>query len=89
MFYQSIRFRINSIVLSTNYLLFSDNTTSIKYGSTDWPGSSVTILAGSLTPNQTYQFVVYMVNRKNSSFQATGYVIVKVEDTEPQLVAIA
>ena len=48
-----------------------------------------TILAGSLTSNQTYQFVAYLVNRRNSSFQATGYVIVKIEDTKPQLVAVA
>lgn len=30
-----------------------------------------------------------MVNRKNSSSQATGYVIVKVEYTKPEMIAIA
>jgi hypothetical protein len=50
--------------------------------------SSLTILAGSLKSNQTYQFMVYMENRRNSSLQATGYVLVKVEDTRPQMVLI-
>jgi hypothetical protein len=32
--------------------------------------------------------MVYMENRRNSSLQATGYVLVKVEDTHPQMIAI-
>ena len=32
--------------------------------------------------------MVQMENRKNASIQATGYVLVKVEDTRPQLIAI-
>ena len=50
--------------------------------------SSLTILAGSLQSNRTYQFMVYMENRRNSSLQATGYVLVKVEDTRPQMILI-
>ncbi len=59
------------------------------YGnSTLSPNSSLTILSGSLEANRTYQFMCYMENRKNSSIQATGYVLIIVEDTLPQLIAI-
>ncbi|UJR11342.1 hypothetical protein I4U23_015523 [Adineta vaga] len=50
--------------------------------------SSLTILSDSLRSNQTYQFMVYMENRYNSSLQATGYVLVKVEDTRPYMILI-
>jgi hypothetical protein len=33
--------------------------------------------------------MVYMENRRNSSLQATGYLLVLVEDTQPQLIVIA
>jgi hypothetical protein len=32
--------------------------------------------------------MVYMENRKNASIQATGYVLVTVEPTQPQLIAV-
>ncbi|CAF1399077.1 unnamed protein product [Adineta steineri] len=67
----------------------SDNGTQLIFGNlTLSPKSSLTILAGSLQSNQTYQFMVYMENRQNSSVQATGYVLVTVTDTQPQLVAV-
>ena len=50
--------------------------------------SSITILSGSLQSNRTYQFMVQMISRKNASQQATGYVLVQVENTRPQLIAI-
>jgi hypothetical protein len=50
--------------------------------------SSLTILAGSLQSNQTYQFMVYMENRQNSSIQATGYVLVQVVDNIRPMIAI-
>ena len=53
------------------------------------PKSSVTILSGALASNRTYQWMVYMENRKNATLQATGYLLVRVDDTRPQLVAIA
>ena len=46
------------------------------------------IFAGSFKSNQTYQFMVYMENRRNASLQVTGYLLVKVEDTHPQMIAI-
>ena len=52
------------------------------------PKSSLTILAGSLQSNRTYQFMTYMENRRNSSVQATGYVLVRVENTRPQMIII-
>ncbi|CAF4116785.1 unnamed protein product, partial [Adineta steineri] len=51
--------------------------------------SSLTILSDSLQSNETYQFMVYMTNRRNSSLQATGYVLVKVEDAYPQMILIS
>jgi hypothetical protein len=50
--------------------------------------SSVLILAGSLQSNRTYQFMVYMENRQNSLVQATGYVLVQVEETFSPLIAV-
>jgi hypothetical protein len=52
------------------------------------PESSVTILAGSLRFNHTYQFFVHMINRQDSTFQADSFLIVKVDDTGPQKVAV-
>ena len=52
------------------------------------PRSSLTILAKSLLVNRTYQFQVFMENRRNASLQATGFLLVRVDDTYPQLVII-
>jgi len=65
------------------------NGTAWQYGSSVSPQSSVTILAGSQTCNQTYQFMVLMVNRQNSSYKATGYLLVQVEDTNSSIIAVA
>jgi len=66
------------------------NETALQYGGTNASiKSSLTILANSLQSNQTYQFMVYMQNRQNSTVQATGYLLVQVVDTQPQLVVIA
>jgi len=62
------------------------NRIGLKFGNSI--ESSLTILAGSLQSNRTYQFMVYMENRQNSSLQATGYVLVQVEDTHPQMILI-
>ncbi len=62
------------------------NRTGWKFGNSI--NSSLTILSGSLQSNRTYQFMVYMVNRRNSSLQATGYVLVNVVDTRPQMIVI-
>ncbi len=50
--------------------------------------SSVLIRAGSLQSNRTYQFMVYIENRQNSSIQATGYVFVQVEDTSSPIIVV-
>ncbi len=63
-----------------------DNQTSWKFD--DGSKSSITILSGSLQSDRIYQFMVYMENLRNSSLQATGYVLVKVEDSRPQLIVI-
>ena len=50
--------------------------------------SSLTIRSSSLQSNRTYQFMVHMENRQNSSLQATGYLLVKVEESHPQMIII-
>jgi hypothetical protein len=66
------------------------NETSLRYGGTnDSLKSSLTILPNSLKSNLTYQFMVYMENRQNSAIQSIGYLLVQVEDTQHQLIAIA
>jgi len=69
-------------------LLFLDNGKVLEYGRSTSPNSSVTILAGSLASNQTYQFRVLMKNRQNSSFQADGYVLVNIQDSDSQLIEV-
>lgn len=53
------------------------------------PRSAVTIVAGSLTSNQTYQFMVQLSNRQNATRQAFGYLLVRVEDTRPFMIVMA
>ena len=89
-FSQSIRYRaqysLNSFCLNRE----------IGNGSLPWhfngvPSSlksSLILLAGSLRSNRTYQMMVYMVNKRNSSLQGTGYLLVHVEQTFPQLIVI-
>ncbi len=62
------------------------NRTGWKFGNSI--NSSLTILSNSLQSNRTYQFMVQMVSRRNSSLQATGYVLVNVVDTRPQMILI-
>ncbi|CAF1567400.1 unnamed protein product, partial [Adineta steineri] len=65
------------------------NQSGLIFGNlTASPNSSLTVVGGSLQSNEMYQFMVYMENRKNSSIQATGYVLVTVDDTHPQLIVI-
>ena len=74
--------------LPLTLILYLGNGPSIQYHLSASSRSSMTILSGSLTPHTTYQFVVLMVNRRNATLQATGFVLVKVEDTRPQLIAV-
>ncbi|CAF3651955.1 unnamed protein product [Rotaria sp. Silwood1] len=53
------------------------------------PNSSLTITAGSLLSNRTYQFMVRMENRQTSSIQVTGFVLVNVVDTRSPVIAVA
>ncbi|UJR16137.1 hypothetical protein I4U23_003048 [Adineta vaga] len=65
------------------------NTTSLVYGGSNIsPNSSLIISGGSLLSNRTYQFMVYMENLKNSSSQATGYLLVRIKDTHSQMIVI-
>ncbi len=86
MFFKSNRYWLKWTILFLKNIVVLDNRTAWKY--TNSIKSSVTILGKSLQSNRTYQFMVYMENRRNSSIQATGYVLVKIEDTRPQMIAI-
>ena len=80
----------NSLCLSNRTGISKDNKTSWTYsGSPPSLRSSLTIFAGSLQSNRTYQFSVYIENLQNNSVQATGYVLVKVEDAHRQIIGIA
>ena len=72
---------IDHIVNGTSPWQYLNETTS--------PKSSVTILSGSLLVNRTYQWMVYMENRKNATLQATGYLLVRIDNTPAQMVAVA
>ncbi|UJR08983.1 hypothetical protein I4U23_013233 [Adineta vaga] len=68
----------------------SRNGSELEYhGSILSPKSSLIILAGSFSSNETYQIMVHMTHRQNSSLTATGYVIVHVEETHSPLIAVA
>ena len=50
--------------------------------------SSLIIRSGSFQSNRTYQFMVFMQNKQNSTLTVTGYVLVRIEDTYPKMIAI-
>jgi hypothetical protein len=68
------------------------SSSSLQDNRTMWPStglkSSLTILGQSLESNRTYQWMVMMTNRRNSTLQATGYLLVSVDDAHPQMVVI-
>jgi hypothetical protein len=70
-------------------LFHSDNKQAWKYNDEKFPKeSSITILAGSLQLDRTYQFMVHMQNRRNSSVIATGSVLVKTEDSDRPMIVV-
>jgi hypothetical protein len=50
--------------------------------------SAMTLLSESLRANRTYQLMVFVEHRRNSSLQATGYLLVRVDETHPQMIII-
>jgi hypothetical protein len=73
------------------YCFFNEgNETAWRYGGVSVSlKSSLTLVGNSLLSNRTYQFMVYMENRQNSSIQATGYLLVQVDDYHPQIILVA
>ncbi|CAF3720614.1 unnamed protein product [Rotaria sp. Silwood1] len=67
----------------------ADNMLAWRYNSTDDSQSSVTIPAKSLKYDRTYQFSVFMINRRNMTSQATGYLLVRVDNTRTSIIAVA
>jgi hypothetical protein len=78
------------LVLLILSLFIKGNGTALQYGGTNNSlKSSLTILPNSLKSNETYQFMVFLTSRQNSTLQVTGYLLVQVEDTQTQLIVIA
>jgi hypothetical protein len=50
--------------------------------------SALTLLRDSMQANRTYQLMVLVEHRRNSSLQATGYLLVRVDETYPQMIII-
>ncbi len=74
---------------SLHKFFFSDPKAKWEYNGVKLsPESSITILAGSLQLNKKYQFLVQMGNRRNVTLQATGYVLVQIEDSNRPMIAI-
>ena len=69
--------------------LFSLFVLAIRYvGVNQSIQSAVIIPENSLQINRTYQFMVQLQNKFNGSFQETGYVLVRVQDTSRPLIAM-
>jgi hypothetical protein len=69
---------------------FGINGTSLQYiGVSVSQKSSILIHGNSLLSNRTYQFMVYMENRRNISKTATGYLLVQVNDIDSQMIIVA
>jgi hypothetical protein len=69
------------------------NRSSINYieqdnHSMNFSKSSVEIFAESFKSNQTYQFLVHMMNIENSSLQSIGYLFVEVENLTSPIIII-
>ncbi|UJR14316.1 hypothetical protein I4U23_001310 [Adineta vaga] len=84
--------KLTTIDYNSNHPCFSnrkDNMLGWRDRSVDGSLSSIIILRDSLKADHTYQFVVYITNRRNATLQALGYLLVEVEISRPQMVAIA
>ena len=71
-------------------LCFSGTGTFWYYGGgTTAPKSSLTLYAGALAVNRTYQFRVMIQNLANPSIQATGYLLVQVDYSQSPMIVVA
>ena len=61
------------------------NKSGIEYSSLN---SSLTIFSKSLLSNRTYQFIVQMISRRNSSMQSIGYLLVQIDDNYHPIIGI-
>ena len=65
------------------------NEIGLIYGNSSVsPRSSLIIRGGSLQPNQIYQFMIHIGNRRNSSIQSIGYLLVNIKLTDAPLITI-
>ncbi|CAF1691071.1 unnamed protein product, partial [Adineta ricciae] len=64
------------------------NRNQIQFSSSSLK-SSLIISAGTLATNETYQFMVRMTNRDNSSVQTFGYLLVQVDRINSPMIVIS
>jgi hypothetical protein len=76
------------VVDSSVVFIIEDNQQGWIYGNASLsPKSSLLIRAGSLKSNRTYEFLVYMKNRLDSSIDVTSYVLIRITETQlPQVI---
>jgi hypothetical protein len=75
------------------FKLFEDSNsncfpTQSSFNYTDSMNRSVTIFSKLFQLNQSYQFMVHLINRQNPSFQSIGYLFVKIENIQSPLIMI-
>jgi len=69
--------------------ILGNSTRGIYGGSNQSIKSTLTIFGNSfISSNRRYQFMVRMSNKRNASQQATGYLLVRIEETSPQMITI-
>ena len=74
-----------------HFVLCEVNGSSLSWRYAGVPSSlqsSLILLGGSLRANLTYQWKLQIENKRNNSLQGTGFLLLRVEDTFPQLIAI-
>ncbi|UJR19382.1 hypothetical protein I4U23_022512 [Adineta vaga] len=82
-------FIINSLNDSSDLSSCLINQTKYEFDERRFPKeSSIRILRESLELNKTYQFMVQMNNRRNSSIYAIGYVLVQIKDLQRPMIII-
>jgi hypothetical protein len=67
---------------------FSNKSSLNSWKYDDLINSSLTVFAKSLKSNQTYQFMIEMIHRKNASLRSIGYLTVTVEHFQSPMIMI-
>ncbi len=88
MIHIQIVFQINQVEIKRSFKYLLILLLIDSWESNDSINSSLTIFSHSFELNETYQFMLQMINHENSSVQSIGYLIVKVENIQSPLIMI-